>query len=80
MSIRPWLAGLALSLLPVFTQAADVTLAVRTDVSSVDPHYHVYVPNRSLSRHIFDSLCNTDPRGRIIPNLATSWKPVGETM
>jgi len=80
VNLRPWLAGLALSLLPAFAQAADVTLAVRTDVSSVDPHYHVYVPNRSLSRHIFDSLCNTDPQGRIVPNLATSWKPIGETV
>ena len=27
--------------------AAEIRIAVRTDVSSIDPHYHVYVPNRS---------------------------------
>ena len=78
MRMRGWLLGLVLGLLPALAPAADVTLGVRTDVSSVDPYYHVYVPNGSLARHIFDSLCRTDPRGNLLPGLASSWRPIGE--
>ncbi len=59
-------------------QAADLKIAVRTDVSSIDPHYHVYVPNRAISRHIFDSLVMADPRGRSLPALAASWRVVAD--
>ena len=36
--------------------AASVTMAVRTDAESIDPHYHVYTPNSAVARHIFDGL------------------------
>ncbi len=59
-------------------QTAEVRIAVRTDVSSIDPHYHAYIPNRAISRHIFDSLTALSPRGEVRPGLATSWKVVQE--
>lgn len=58
--------------------AADISFAVRTDISSVDPHFHVYVPNRSVSRHIFDALTNLGPRGEVMPGLAASWKLISD--
>jgi peptide/nickel transport system substrate-binding protein len=58
--------------------AADVTMAVRTDPNSIDPHYHVYTPNSAVARHIFDTLVKTDARGQLKPGLAVSWKPIGE--
>ncbi len=73
------LAGAVLALAPVPAAAADIKIAVRTDASSIDPHYHVYVPNLAVSRHIFDALVLSDPRGRILPGLARSWRVVGET-
>ena len=75
----------ALSLLaPVVARAADVTpdahvtMAVRTDAESIDPHYHVYTPNSAVARHIFDGLTEVDARGRVQPALASSWKPIAE--
>lgn len=59
-------------------QTAEVRIAVRTDVSSIDPHYHAYIPNRAISRHIFDSLTALSPRGEVRPGLAASWKVVQE--
>lgn len=61
-------------------QAAEVKIAVRTDASSIDPHYHVYVPNRAVSRHIFDALVDSGPRGKIEPGLAESWTVVADTL
>ena len=69
----------ALALLPT-ARAAEVSLAVRTDISSVDPHYHVYVPNRTLARHIFDALVWADPQGHRTPALAQSWSLIGEDL
>ena len=51
-------------------QPTEIRIAVRTDVSSIDPHYHAYIPNRAISRHIFDSLTAASPRGEVLPGLA----------
>ncbi len=67
-----WLA------LPVAAAAQSVTMAVRTDASSIDPHYHVYSPNTAVYRHIFDTLVKLDARGVQGPGLALSWVPVDE--
>jgi peptide/nickel transport system substrate-binding protein len=70
---------LALLLLaPVAAHATDVTMAVRTDVDSIDPQYHVYTPNTAASRHIFDTLAQTDARGHLQPGLALSWTAIGD--
>lgn len=59
-------------------QAAEVKMGVRTDASSIDPHYHVYTPNTAVARHIFDTLVLSDARGQAKPGLAASWEPVGD--
>ena len=69
----------ALLMAPVAAQAADVRIAVRTDVSSIDPHFHVYAPNSAITHHIFETLVNADPRGRIVPALAESWRMLDDT-
>ena len=58
--------------------AAEVKMAVRTDASSIDPHYHVYSPNTAVYRHIFDTLTKIDARGHLKPGLALTWTTVGE--
>lgn len=60
--------------------AAEVRIAVRTDASSIDPHYHVYVPNRAVSRHIFDALTKAGPRGELLPGLAASWTVLADDL
>ena len=68
----------ATALLPLAAHAADVKMAVRTDASSIDPHYHVYTPNSAVFHHIFDTLVSSGPRGELRPGLATSWKTVAD--
>ena len=69
------LAALA-TLAPLPAGAAELRMAVRTDASSIDPHYHVYTPNSAVFRHVFDTLTQADARGRIRPGLATRWTAV----
>lgn len=72
------LAGAAAALLSIqAARATDVTMAVRTDAESIDPHFHVYTPNSAVARHIFDGLTQVNARSRIEPALATQWTPVG---
>jgi peptide/nickel transport system substrate-binding protein len=66
------------ALLPLAAHAAEVKMAVRTDASSIDPHYHVYTPNAAVFHHIFDTLVLSGPRGQSRPGLATSWKTVAD--
>jgi peptide/nickel transport system substrate-binding protein len=74
---RRLLAGLvALGIcaaVPGVARAADVTMAVRTDAESIDPHFHVYTPNSAVARHIFDGLTQVNAKGQIEPGLAVSW-------
>jgi peptide/nickel transport system substrate-binding protein len=67
-----------LFLTPFAAHAADVTMAVRTDADSIDPHYHVYTPNAAVTRHIFDALTQLDARGHLKPGLALSWSAVAD--
>ena len=76
----PALLGMMVWAATMPASAADVTIAVRTDASSIDPHYHVYVPNRAVARHIFDALVRSGPRGEIQPGLAESWRVIGDTV
>ena len=75
--MRNLFLALAVLIAPV-AQAADIKMAVRTDASSIDPHYHVYTPNSAVFRHIFDTLVLSDAKGQPLPGLALSWTPVGE--
>jgi len=84
MSFRSWITG-AVSALALATHtpgvgalAADVKMGIRTDASSIDPHYHVYSPNTAVWRHIFDALIWTDPDTKQRPNLAVSYKSVAD--
>ena len=72
------MSPLAPHMAPHMALAADIKMAVRTDASSIDPHYHVYSPNTAVYRHIFDTLTILDARGGLKPGLAVSWTPVGD--
>ena len=75
--MRRWLLAASL-LAPLSAQAADAVMGIRTDVNSIDPHYHVYSPNSAVARHIFDGLTLTDAKGQLKPGLAVSMTPKGE--
>ena len=70
-------AAAALVLAPPVA-AADLKIAVAADVTSIDPHFFNLFPNNNIAEHIFDKLVQMDPDSKIIPGLATSWKPIDD--
>ena len=55
------------------SQAADLRVALKTEPSSMDPHFHVYSPNIMVGMYTFDKLVNFDEKMNLMPGLATSW-------
>ncbi len=57
---------------------AELKIAVAADVTSIDPHFFNLFPNNNIAEHIFDKLVQMDPDSKMIPGLATSWKPIDD--
>ena len=58
-------------------QARDLTIALRSEPSSMDPQFHSLTPNTQLSETMFDPLVRTDGNAKPVPSLAESWKVDG---
>jgi peptide/nickel transport system substrate-binding protein len=56
--------------------AQNITMAVGSQVTSLDPHYHALSPNFAVADMIFGTLVAFDATGRLQPGLAESWTPV----
>jgi peptide/nickel transport system substrate-binding protein len=67
------------SLTSQFALGANFTIGLSSDVTSIDPHYHVLTPNNNISEQIFDSLVAKDEKQRMRPGLALSWKALDDT-
>src|SRR5688500_12617668 len=70
------------SMSPADAQTKDDTLvyALQSDVDTWDPPNSVLREAIILGYHVFDHLATRDLKTRkVIPNLATSWKPIDET-
>ena len=59
-------------------QAEDLTIALASEPTSIDPHFHNLTPNNALARHVFEALVGFDANQNIVPALAESWKPVDD--
>lgn len=82
MSYRQTLAGLALMAVYAFSQpaiAADLTIGLASEPSSIDPHFHNLGPNNAMSLHMFDRLIIPDDKQQLTPGLATSWEAIDDT-
>jgi peptide/nickel transport system substrate-binding protein len=78
---RNLIAALALSMLSwCFTAAAaDLSIGLATEVTTLDPHFHNVGPSVNTSMHIYDALINNDrDKGRLKPGLAESWKAIDD--
>ena len=79
--MRKWLAhivacaSLACSLA---ASAAEISIGLGADVTSIDPHFHNLTPNNNVAGHIFEPLVGKDARGRLIPALAESWRAIDD--
>jgi peptide/nickel transport system substrate-binding protein len=59
-------------------RAADISIALGADVTSIDPHFHNLTPNNNVAEHIFEPLVAKNARGQLKPALAESWRPVDD--
>ena len=70
------IAAWSLAFLPA--RAADLSVALSADVTSMDPHYHNLTPNNNAAEHVFETLVTKDTRSRLKPSLAESWRAVDD--
>ena len=63
---------------PAVVAAQDLRMALSSEPSAMDPHFHNLGPNNALTSHVFDRLVLFDPKHKPIPGLATSWKTVDD--
>ncbi|MEO7729255.1 MAG: ABC transporter substrate-binding protein [Burkholderiales bacterium] len=78
MRTRIFLATITLLFGSTFANAADISIAVGADVTSIDPHYHNLTPNNNIAEHIFETLVTKDPKSLLRPALAVSWKAIDD--
>jgi len=72
------LLAIALLAFALASTAADLSIALGGDVTSMDPHFHNLTPNNNIGAHIFDTLVMKDAAGHIKPGLAQSWSAVDD--
>lgn len=72
------LAGIVSTTLIGMTSAhaAEIKIAQATDITSMDPQFANLPGNLTAAKHMFDSLTELDPEGRLQPSLAESWSRV----
>ena len=78
---RKKLTALALAAaltLPLAAQAQDLTIALASEPSSIDPHFHNLGPNNAVARVMFDRLIMPDHNQQLLPGLAVSWKAIDD--
>ena len=68
---------LGTTLLPL-ARAAELSIALGADVTSMDPHFHNLTPNNNVAEHIFETLVGKDARSRLKPGLAESWRAIDD--
>ncbi|KAA0892732.1 ABC transporter substrate-binding protein [Pusillimonas sp. ANT_WB101] len=60
------------------SQAQTLTIALSSEPTAADPHYHKQTQNDALAAHVFESLINRTADMKMIPGLATSWENVDD--
>ena len=77
--IQVALLALSMSLSANALMAKTLSVGLKAEPSSIDPHYHNLGPNNALAREVFDRLIMPDHKQQLKPGLATSWKPINDT-
>lgn len=73
------LAGCVLSTASILSaNAQELKVALASEPTSVDPHFHNLTPNIQVTAHIFDALVKPTPAFGLEPGLAVSWKATGD--
>ena len=64
---------------PVLAQTTTLTVGVRSETASMDPHWSQFPQDKQVEDHIFERLVAMDHNSRPIPGLATSWRSISDT-
>ena len=59
--------------------AQTLKIALASEPTAMDPHYHQATPNNALAAHIFETLVAQDAKMSLVPGLASSWKALDDT-
>ena len=81
--MRMWLPALLAAAVAMSTPALaqnTLTIGVRSETSSLDPHWTQFPQDKQVEDHIFERLVALDHSSRPIPALATAWRPIGENV
>ncbi len=62
-----------------FASAKTLTLGLKGEPTSLDPHFHNVTQNNQMALYIFDKLILQDHKQKMYPGLAESWKPINDT-
>jgi peptide/nickel transport system substrate-binding protein len=75
------LLGFAFAAMTVFSASAQntLTIGVRSETASIDPHWSQFPQDKQVEDHIFERLVALDHNSRPIPGLATSWRAINDT-
>src|SRR5947207_14360747 len=74
------IATQALAAMPAASQPKDTLSVDRPgDAASLDPHVQWDTDSYAIYRNIFDNLLTRDGSGRIVPQIAASWRRVSDT-
>jgi peptide/nickel transport system substrate-binding protein len=80
--MKLWKPGLlcaaVMMAMPVAAQEV-LTIGVRSEASSLDPHWTQLSADVQVQEHIFEKLVALDSASQPIPGLAESWQPLDET-
>jgi peptide/nickel transport system substrate-binding protein len=72
------IAALVVAFAAAPLSAADLSVGLGADVTSIDPHFHNLTPNNNIGQHVFETLITKDAAGRLKPALAESWRAVDD--
>ncbi len=71
-------AAIALSAPAAAQQPSTLTIGVRSETSSLDPHWTQFPQDKQVEDHIFERLVAMDANSRPIPGLAVSWRTIND--
>jgi peptide/nickel transport system substrate-binding protein len=75
------IVGALLAAGPAWAQAAreSITIDLPNDAATLDPHVQWDTDSYTIYRNIFDNLVTRDASGKIVPQVAESWRQIDDT-
>src|SRR5690606_6445236 len=71
-------AGVLATVAAAPVSAQQIRIGLSAEPTAMDPHFHNLTPNNGSLSHIFERLVETDPKNKLIPGLAESWKTIDD--